>query len=116
MDQFSVGKRINFQLALTNGFKRGFAYYNSLGLFTTNMSVFSNGKLYPGLGKLWALYKDGSADGASSQGYLEPWMSAGPTVASLIAVCRLVESAKANIVEEFKPNQNLEKQFACRIC
>lgn len=95
-----------------NGFKRGFAFDN----WITNKDdvlVFSNGKLDDGLGKDFCLYKGPSALGgmAACRRGLAGWRHSTRR-ADLIAVCRLVESAKANVVEEFKPNQDLEPRGA----
>lgn len=82
-----------------NGFKRGFSYYNVV-INANNGRVFSNGKLDDGLGKDFCLGKGRApVQGMDMLGWLYRF--------DLIAVCRLVERAKANVVEEFKPNQDL---------
>lgn len=107
-----------------NGFKREFNYEN--GITGETESVFSNGKLAPGLGKDFCLSVAGkmamwgwrsialaAPRGAGGEQWLVPRDRAlGGARRDLIAVCRLVESAKAKVVEEFKPSQDLEPRGA----
>lgn len=84
-------------------FKRGFAFYN----WDTSLdeAAFTLGKLVVGLGSDFSLYK---GPGGRPACLRAPRAAAGPRlVLDLFAVCRLVEDAKANIIEsgrELEPN------------
>ncbi|HAT8178597.1 TPA: hypothetical protein JA361_03780 [Legionella pneumophila] len=74
-------------------FKRGITFYN----WKTDKveSAFTSGKLAVGLGSDFALYKGAGGSGS-------PVALPGPARdrADVVAVCRLVEDAKANIIEQ----------------
>lgn len=93
-----------------SGFKRGFAFDNSI-TNKNDVLIFSEGKFDDGFGKDFYLNK-GPRGGARDCGPDSVRVAAWRRYMydDLIAVCRLVESAKVGVVEEFKPNQDLEPQ------
>jgi hypothetical protein len=99
-----------------NGFKREFTFDN-WNPGKRGGLVFFNGKLDDGLGRDFCLYKGAWRASCALAGCGGVAVGALlDSFAELIAVCWLVKSAKANVVEEFKPNQDLEPRGAHPKC
>ncbi len=99
------------------GFKRGVMFYEST--LDKEVSAVSESKqLITGLGSNFALYKGTtSRERHACAGSVRQWggRSALLTSMDLIAISRLVEDAKANIVE-FRQEQELSSTYAKALC